>query len=178
MPKPTDGILNSVGDPFMYVANSSPQARGMLASGRHHSTRTWWHESTPDRIPSIVQNGLLPGCWLGSGECAVFGLDHRPEPTPHAVVVEVQSPAPLGDVKAWWVPPSAIMGVWVNDGGFLRRAELMDQVPDEAKLPRRNHCRCPLSQMCAIELESARQNVTRSGRYASARDTRRAQAGG
>jgi hypothetical protein len=64
----------------------------------------------------------------------------------HLWILEVESPALDGDIKAWWVPPKAIRGAWRRDR-FYSRNELAPITAD-AGMESVAGCDCPLSPIC------------------------------
>jgi hypothetical protein len=63
------------------------------------------------------ERDIMPSCSWGGDSCAIFGVD---QPRDMSLVrradplIEVRSRALDNSVKVWWVPPSAIQGVWLG----------------------------------------------------------------
>jgi len=142
-----------LGDPFPYVARDLAHARQLLAGARHSAVTTWWHETPAVHIPSIATIGLVPGCWTGSGDCVVFGLEDRADVSADRglAVVEVRSPVPPAPAKAWWVPPEYIVGFWMPDDSFLDRQTASAREPHSDMVFTRDGCSCELATLCASE---------------------------
>lgn len=151
----SSGALGALplGEPFPYVADGLDHARQLLDGPRHGTVTTWWHETPAVHIPSIASVGLVPGCWTGSGDCIVFGLEDRADVStdPDLAVVEVRSPVPSGPVKAWWVPAEYIVGFWMPDGSFLDRQAVLARGPRSAVAFAGDGCGCELAALCASE---------------------------
>jgi hypothetical protein len=65
----------------------------------------------------------------------------------HLWIVEILGPALDGDVKAWWVPPRYIQGVWRGET-FIPRESMAEQCRESVS-ELRAVCNCNLREICA-----------------------------
>jgi hypothetical protein len=134
--------------PYLHL---TPRAVAAALAGDYPPPRRWYHGTTEAAAMSALAQGLLPGCWVGSGDCCVFGYDAREEiPRQRSeCVLEIYSPALPGQLKAWWVPPQAIIGVWREDD-FAETAMLRDvRAPTLAPI---GTCGCELAELVAEQV--------------------------
>jgi hypothetical protein len=125
-----DGTFPLTG-PVTYLTDDPNAARALLDHGEFPEPTTWWHVTDLGSLSSVLVIGLVPGCWRGGDTCAVFGIDALadvPRWRRHDPIVEIRSAALPGQVKAWWVPPTAIRGVW-RSGTFIPAHQLSDAYP-------------------------------------------------
>lgn len=91
--------------------------------------RTWYHGTWGNRVASIARYGLLPSCWFGGDCCCVFGFESRLFESYAKYgdwVVEIRSRVVAdADLKAWWVPPTCIVGAWHRERFYPREALLL-----------------------------------------------------
>jgi hypothetical protein len=140
---PVDGAVTYLTD--------NPRECRRLMRGPKAPVRTWFHGTTERVARLACVQGLVPGCWLREGgECCVHGyysLDAFLERRKHLWIVEVRGPVLAGDLKAWWVPPSYVRGIWRFDS-FISREEVAAMHVDALVEPRTG-CGCGLSSECA-----------------------------
>jgi len=150
LPSREFGSFSSVGL-VVYLTDDAERARRLLA-GPSARYRRWFHATTPEAAVSALQYGLVPSCWLGGDCCAVCGHDSRSDVHSHQgeAILLVEGAALPGQLKAWWVPASAIVGVFTDDG-FSTRAEVLARAPAPA-LSKCRPCRCGLSDLCAEQI--------------------------
>jgi hypothetical protein len=134
--------------PYLHL---TPQGVAAALEGEYPPRRRWYHGTTEDAAMSALGQGLLPGCWVGSGDCCVFGYDAREAIPPQrsACVVEIYSRALPGQLKAWWVPPQAIVGIW-RDDEFVETAALRDVATPS--LAPSGTCTCELADVVAEQV--------------------------
>jgi hypothetical protein len=149
MSAPSDNVraVGSFPDagPVPYLTDDPRVANELLQQPSAEPVRTWWHVTYEHLLPMVAATGLIPSCWHGGDTCAVFGIDSltaAPSWRSDDWIVEVRSSAPLGPVKAWWVPPGAILGAWQR-GRFYQ----LKRDPG-AEPPIVDGCPCPLSEIC------------------------------
>jgi len=143
------GSFPTVG-PVTYLIEEPAECRRLL-KGPFPSARAWFHGTTERAAHLACVQGIAPGCWIGAGSecCAVLGhnsLRDFLQKREHLWIVEIFGPALDGDVKAWWVPPSDIRGVWRLDS-FCPRDQIAALVREPLTQPRPG-CACPLSKIC------------------------------
>lgn len=153
-PAPCAGAFPGT-DPLTYVLQDPAEARAALSSGPYQPISTWYHATYDYAFPSIIHTGLIPSCWWDGDMCAVFGYDTRasiPMYRRSGWILELNSPALLGPVKAWWVAPTAITGAW-HDGIFYP-VHAMLSVVDPTPLPATRHgCSCSLAELTTEQQE-------------------------
>jgi hypothetical protein len=141
------GAFPTVG-PVPYLFLSETEVRAASASGPFPPETNWIHATYPDRLASVLREGLIPSCWWGGDSCAVFGFD-RPDEVPMCRrddwLLEVRSRALPGSVKAWWVPPTAIQRLWRGGQPVSIHEGLMQGVP--AGPPIQDGCSCDLAEI-------------------------------
>lgn len=145
--------------PAPYLTDDPDECRALL-EGPLRPKSTWFHGTTETVARIACSVGLVPGCWLGAGRCAVMGYSSRDEfllRAGHLWIVEVETRALEGDVKAWWVPPEAIVGVWSHDVFFSKDELLLNPAPVP---PLVDGCACGLSDVCRQEQKAWRRNVS------------------
>jgi hypothetical protein len=150
-----DGCFPAAG-PVPYLTDQPDQAASLLTDDTAPPVRTWWHVTYAEAVPQIAATGLVPSCWFGGDTCAVFGVDDRaavPSWRADDWLIEVRSPAPPGPVKAWWVPPTAIVGAW-HRGEFhdIRAGEIANPPPVDG-------CSCPLTAICRDQQQAWRASL-------------------
>jgi len=149
--KPAGSFPNA--GPVTYLTDD-PQECLVLLAGHSPPARTWFHGTT-ERVACLAcVQGLAPGCWTGAGGecCGVLGYDSRAaflERRAHLWIVEIYGPAVDTDVKAWWVPPSCVRGIWRREV-FLPAGEVA-AVCDELFSEPRTGCPCGLSAVCSSQ---------------------------
>lgn len=134
--------------PLPYLTEREAHAR-QLQAGPHPSTTVRWLHATSLAVARVAAyRGLVPSCWRGGDACVVFGEDDRRDVKDRYgdAVIEIRSRALPGQLRAWWVPPTLILGAH-HGGRFLSTTELratpielMDDVQP---------CPCPLSRLVA-----------------------------
>jgi hypothetical protein len=141
--------------PYLHL---SPRAVGAALAGDYPPARRWYHGTTEAAAMSALAQGLLPGCWVGSGDCCVFGYDAREEipAQRNECVLEIYSRALPGQLKAWWVPPQAIVGIW-HDRKFAEAAALLDAATPS--LAPRGAYTCELAELVAEQVALWREAV-------------------
>lgn len=137
----------------------SPAEVAQALLGACPPTTIWYHATLDSRLHQVCAAGVLPSCWWGGDSCCVFGYD-RIEDVPgvrsKGWILEVESAALAGDLKAWWVPPTAIRGAW-RGGTFHRRGDLAgapSQPPDIG-----DGCSCDLTELVSSEKARWRQTL-------------------
>jgi hypothetical protein len=112
-----------IGNPIPYTGLVE-----VLHGGNTPLLRTWYHGTWGNRVASIAQYGLLPSCWFGGDCCCVFGFESQMFESYSKYsdwIVEIRSRVVANaDLKAWWVPPSHIVGAW-HERHFYPRQELL-----------------------------------------------------
>ena len=137
--------------PVTYLTDDPVECLRLVKLGGTGAPKTWFH-GTSERVARLAcRQGIAPGCWIGAGGqcCGVLGLeslDSFLERRRHLWIIEIVSPAIDGDVKAWWVPPSSIRGVWQMDR-FYPRDEIASACAEPLTAPIHG-CECPLSALC------------------------------
>lgn len=134
--------------PYLHL---TPGAVAAALAADYPPPRRWYHGTTEDAALSALAQGLLPGCWVGSGDCCVFGYDAR-EAIPRQrreCVLEIYSCALPGQPKAWWVPPQAIVGLW-RDDEFVEAPALRGAA--EPALTPSGTCACDLAAVVAEQV--------------------------
>lgn len=110
--------------PITYLHLMPTEVDEALRSARPPVSR-WFHATRAEFVGSICLQGVLPSCWSGGDTCGVCGYDTLAQ-VPAELgqwAIEVESAALPGELKAWWVPPTAVRGAWV-DGLFYPAEEL------------------------------------------------------
>lgn len=137
--------------PLTYMFLSPSEVAEHLAGGAFSPRRVWLHATSVEAARAIARQGIVPSCWVGGDSCGVFGYDSAEEIPMYrrqAWLVEVESAALAGQIKAWWVPPSAIRGAW-HDGAFVTAAELR---AEDAPLLEPVGCACELSAITSEQI--------------------------
>jgi hypothetical protein len=113
-------------------------------------------------LGSIIAFGVVPSCWLDGDVCGVCGRDRLEDFRSHQGdwILEIESPALEGAIKAWWVPPEAIRGAW-HDGRFHEIGELREMFDSPEAEPTCDGCACPLHPLVHEQIELWRR--ARSG---------------
>lgn len=135
--------------PVTYMLLGIEGVRAALR-GPYPERRIWYHATWESTLGSILRVGIIPSCWWGGDGCCVFGYDRWeeiPEHRRNAWVLDVHSSALPGQLKAWWVPPSAIRGAW-HDGTLHEPAELRSRHP-ATPLEATDGCSCELRWLVA-----------------------------
>jgi hypothetical protein len=112
--------------PLTYLRVPLAEIRDCLQSAEFAPVSIWFHATSEHAARAAAAEGLIPSCWCGGDSCCVFGhssFDEMPRWRRQDWVVEIESRALPGQLRAWWVPPQAIRGVW-HDGQFFGRDEL------------------------------------------------------
>lgn len=115
--------------PITYLDLDLDEMETMLRLGPFPPLARWYHATTAEVAARAMVEGLIPSCWRGGDSCAVFGRDSMADlPAWHedSWLIELESNALRGQVKAWWVPPSHIRGVWHRS---KRQSIKTDRVP-------------------------------------------------
>jgi hypothetical protein len=151
----------SLSGPVTYLAGSCAELEELLAAN-YPAPTTWFHGTMREAAISACWQGLVPSCWCDGDTCCVFGVDSLDMVGPHHDwVLEINSPAIPGQLKAWWVPPHAIRGAW-HRGLFLPAAMLREM---GTPLLRPAGCSCELAAKTAEEIgEWSRMLASRSAR--------------
>ena len=139
-----------IAGPVPHLTDDPLECRRLL-EGQTPATRTWFHGTSENIAQLACVQGIAPGCWIGdgSGSCSVMGYDEQSDflgRRGHLWIVEIVGPALDGDLKAWWVPPHDVRGVWHVDS-FLPRDEITGAFRGRLSEPRMG-CGCPLSDIC------------------------------
>jgi len=152
---PPDGSFPEAG-PLPYLLDDEAQAREALG-GPRGGPRRWFHATNAGTAFIAVRQGLVPSCWRGGDCCAVCGYAELDDVHSHQGpwVLEIVSPALPGQVKAWWVPPSAIQGGWL-DGSFTTAEEMRASAPPDPGDDARP-CSCGLSKLVAEQIRAWRR---------------------
>ena len=137
--------------PVTYITDDPIECQRLM-QGPVPTTRQWFHGTTERVARLACIQGIVPGCWIGAGGqcCGVLGYDSLDEflsRRNHLWIVEILGPALDGDVKAWWVPPRYIQGVWHGEV-FIPRESMAAQCR-EAAAELRAGCNCNLRGICA-----------------------------
>lgn len=153
---PLDGSLPEAGA-VPYLLDDETQARDALR-GRRGAPLRWFHATDAETAFIAVRQGLMPSCWRGGDCCGICGHDDFDDVHLHQGpwVLEIVSRALPGQVKAWWVPPSAIQGGWL-DGVFTTAEEMRASAPlcpDDDARP----CPCGLSQLVEDHIRAWREH--------------------
>jgi hypothetical protein len=151
------GVLPLVGA-VPYLTDDPEEARRLLATPRPTQTQRWFHAAPRVALESVVNYGLIPGCWHGGDTCVVFGERSLSDIRRYRrdVVVEVASPAHPSQLAAWWVPPVRIAGAWLH-GSFVSAAALRT-APLPPK-PTCEGCSCGLDPLVREQQELWRRSV-------------------
>ena len=136
--------------PTIYLTDDPLQC-SRLMEGPRPSESTWFHGTNERAARLSCVQGIAPGCWIRAGGecCGVMGFDSldsflgRKE---HLWIVEVVGPAISGDLKAWWVPPTDVVGIW-HLGTLSKRQEIAATCSEQLAEPMEG-CSCPLSDIC------------------------------
>jgi len=150
------GIPNTLGSfpavgPVTYLTDDPFECQRLMG-GPLPSVCTWFHGTSERAAGLACVQGIAPGCWIGAGGecCGVLGYDSPDDflqRRGHLWIVEIAGPALGGDLKAWWVPPSNVRGVWRLDS-FSPRNEVAATSREPLTEPRVG-CACPLSDICS-----------------------------
>lgn len=144
--------------PVTYLKMSAAEVKAALA-GPYPAKSVWFHATSDEVAVSAAHYGLIPSCWWGSDSCCVFGcarLDDVPAYRRTAWILEIHSAALDDQLKAWWVPPTAIRGAW-HQGLFHDRTDLLEHMP---RLPEINDtCYCDLAQLTSAQIVSWRLSI-------------------
>lgn len=137
--------------PVTYLTDDPLECQHLM-EGPFPSIRKWFHGTSETVARLACVQGIVPGCWIQAGGrcCGVLGYDSLDEflsRRSHMWIIEIFGPALDGDVKAWWVPPRYIQGVWHGDT-FIPR-ELMATQCRELATKLRCECNCKLKEICA-----------------------------
>jgi hypothetical protein len=136
--------------PVTYLTDDPIECQRLM-EGPLPAIRKWFH-GTSERVARLACiQGIVPGGWIQAGGqcCGILGYDSLNEfldRRNHLWIIEIFGPALDGDVKAWWVPPSSIQGVWHGET-FIPR-ELMAAQHDEVAAEFRCGCNCNLKEIC------------------------------
>jgi hypothetical protein len=144
-----------VAGPVTYLTDDPLECQRLMA-GPPPPLSTWFHGTTERAARLSCVQGIAPGCWIGTGGqcCGVLGygsLSGLLEDRSYSSIVEVVSPALAGDLKAWWVPPTQVRGVW-RLGIFLPRKQVAAACREPLSEPI-GGCACPLSALCCRQQE-------------------------
>lgn len=137
--------------PVTYLTDDLTECHRMM-TGPHPSVRVWYHGTSEEVARLACVQGIAPGCWTGRGGecCGVTGYNSLEDfllRAPHLWIIEIESPALEGEIKAWWVPHHNIRGVW-HLNSFKPRAEFASSI--QAPLTEaRSGCHCGLSAICS-----------------------------
>jgi hypothetical protein len=139
-----------VAGPVTYLTDDPIECQRLM-KGPFPSVRAWFHGTSRRAASVACIQGLAPGCWIGAGDkcCGVLGYDSPNDflqRRGHLWIVEIAGPALDGDLKAWWVPPSRVRGVWHLDS-FSPRNEFAATSREPLTEPSQG-CACPLSGIC------------------------------
>ena len=152
LPNSAPGAFPRAG-PITYLDVSLTDVQHAL-DGPFPEVSTWYHATYENRIGRIIRQGLIPACWRGGDTCCMFGYDTKLEAELRSpFIIEVTSPALIGELKAWWVPPTKIDGVWLSDRFLSRdqaRAEFALRTPQLRDVP--GGCACELSDLCSEQI--------------------------
>lgn len=113
--------------PLTYLRADFAEIREHLESAEFAPVSIWFHATSEHAARAAAVEGLVPSCWCGGDSCCVFGrssLNEVPRWRRADWVVEIESRALPGQLKAWWVPPQAIRGAW-HEGQFFTREDLV-----------------------------------------------------
>lgn len=140
--------------PLPYLNASVPRLRQLASSGPYPEVKTWFHATYSGRLNIILRTGLIPSCWWGGDTCGVFGFDRLDElcsARRDDWVLEVRSCALPVDVKAWWVPRSAIRGFWRKGQRQIPPPLIRDVTPLWPREPA--GCGCELHELVREQQE-------------------------
>jgi hypothetical protein len=146
LPESVLGAFPRLG-PVTYLPLSPDAVREAL-TGEYPPNRTWFHATWERSLGSILRAGLIPSCWWGGDACCVFGYDRREDIPQHRAsgwILEFHSRALEDQLKAWWVPVSALRGAWRWDR-FWSVDELRRQFTGSAAATTHG-CYCELSEL-------------------------------
>jgi hypothetical protein len=133
--------------PVTYLHADLEEVRAHLHRGECPPPTVWFHATTEASACAAAKEGLVPSCWCAGDSCCVFGYSSRDEvPRWHRAdwIIEIESRALPGQLKAWWVPPQAIRGAWHEDR-FYSRAELAARAVASATVGAT--CQCELHEL-------------------------------
>jgi len=137
--------------PVTYLTDDLAECRRLLL-GPLPRVKRWFHGTTERAARLACFQGIVPGCWIGAGgqSCGVLGhdslhdfLDRRR----YQWIIEAVGPALNEDLKAWWVPPGDIRGVWRLGTFYLRSA--IAATHGKSVSTTKSGCACGLSELCA-----------------------------
>lgn len=157
MKRDPDGSFSERG-PATYLTEDPDECMELLDAPLPPRS-TWFHGTSEAVARRACSVGLLPGCWLEEGCCAVLGYSSREEfllRLEHLWIVEVEGRALEGDVKAWWVPRQAIVGAWFRDA-FYSKADLAEATV--AEIPLVDGCGCGLTGICRWQQAAWRRTL-------------------
>jgi hypothetical protein len=145
------GVLPCAG-PVPYLTDSEEEARTLLAAAQPDEDVVWVHATSIDVARIVAHRGVVPSCWRGGDCCVVFGSADANDikPSRGEALVEIESPAIPGQLRAWWVPHWSIRGAWIGDE-FISAEQLREppvQLIDDVR-----PCGCPLSALVREQQE-------------------------
>jgi hypothetical protein len=147
--------------PLTYLHADLAEIREYIASDERPPVSLWFHATSEEAARAAAVEGLIPSCWCGRDSCCVFGyssLDDVPERRQRDWIIEVESRALPGQLKAWWVPPQAIRGAW-HEGGFHTRDELATSPAQRAAVA--ETCSCELHELTREQIMRWRAHCPR-----------------
>ncbi len=144
------GTFPSIG-PVTYLPLAPHEVRDLM-KGEPPIERTWFHATHERAARAACRQGLIPSCWTGGDSCCVFGYDDMDQIPIHRGewVLEVLSHALESQLKAWWVPATAISGVW-RRGRFTRADAL--RVPSSWLSAPSGSCACDLADLTTTQIK-------------------------
>ena len=119
----------SLEGPLTYLHMTEAEVRAALEAAPRPPVARWYHATTEQAARAAVVQGLVPSCWCEGDSCCVFGyssLEELPPRRRRDWLIEIESRALPGQLKAWWVPPQAIRGAH-HQGHFYTAGELRDR---------------------------------------------------
>lgn len=146
----SEGSFPTAG-PVVYLTEVEAQAQRLFKSAPGPERR-WFHATSVDAGIAAIHNGLIPSCWRGGDCCVVCGHDSLDDVHSHQGpwVLEIYSAALPGQLKAWWVPASAICGVWIE--GNFQCADQIRATTTAPPLTPTSKCHCQLGSLVEREI--------------------------
>jgi hypothetical protein len=151
--------------PITYLYLSVPEVERALETGPYRPMTRWFHATTREVAALALEQGLTPSCWRHRDTCAIFGydsIDDLPAYRQSSWILEIESAALTGQLKAWWAPARSIRAVWHKG---RRRAVAPRLIYPELR-GQVDGCACELSELTRAEQLTWRRQI-RSGPHRS-----------